>query len=313
MTQRAFLTRFAWLSVATAVLTIALKAAAYGLTGSVGLLSDALESGVNLATALVALLALTVAARPPDAEHEHGHGKAEYFSSGLEGGLILIAALTIGFTAVRSLLNPQPLQQLGLGLAISIAAALFNLITALVLRRAGKHYDSITLVANAEHLLSDVWTSAGVVIGVGAVWLSGWQWLDPVVALLVAAHILRAGYALLRDSVQGLMDRSLPPAERQRVIDVLDSYQDRQVTYHALRTRQAGAQRFVSVHVQVPGAWDVQRGHELLEAIERDVRAAIPRAHVLTHLEPLEDPASWADVALNRDKATDAATGDSRS
>lgn len=313
MTQRAFLTRFAWLSVATAVLTIALKAAAYGLTGSVGLLSDALESGVNLATALVALLALTVAARPPDAEHEHGHGKAEYFSSGLEGGLILIAALTIGFTAVRSLLNPQPLQQLGLGLVISIAAALFNLITALVLRRAGKHYDSITLVANAEHLLSDVWTSAGVVIGVGAVWLSGWQWLDPVVALLVAAHILRAGYALLRDSVQGLMDRSLPPAERQRVIDVLDSYQDRQVTYHALRTRQAGAQRFVSVHVQVPGAWDVQRGHELLEAIERDVRAAIPRAHVLTHLEPLEDPASWADVALNRDKATDAATGDSRS
>lgn len=305
MIERSHLKRFAWLSIATAVLTIGLKAAAYLATGSVGLLSDALESGVNLVTAVVSLIVLTVAAQPPDEDHAHGHGKAEYFSSGLEGGLIFIAALTIGYTALRSLIDPQPLQQLGVGLLISIVAAVFNLITALVLRRAGQQHESITLVANAEHLLSDVWTSVGVAIGVGAVVLTGWQWLDPVIALAVAVHILRAGFVLLKESVDGLMDRSLPEDEQQRVIDVLNSYVDEDVTYHALRTRQAGAQRFVSVHIQVPGAWSVQQGHELLEEIEQDLRETMSPLHVITHIEPVEDPTSWEDIKLNRTETAD--------
>jgi cation diffusion facilitator family transporter len=295
------LTRFAWMSLATAVATIVLKAVAYWLTGSVGLLSDALESGVNLVSASVALTVLTVATQPPDEEHAYGHDKAEYFASGVEGTLIVVAAATIAYSAASRLLNPQPLQQVGIGLAVSVAASLLNLFVARILLHAGRTYRSITLEANGRHLLTDVWTSAGVVLGVGLVALTDWQPLDPLIALVVAVHILTAGWRLIRHSVSGLMDTALPAVEIQKIREILEQYERKGVYYHALRTRQSGAQRFISLHIQVPGEWTVQRGHIILEEIERDLRQAIPPISIFTHLEPLEDPISWQDLALNRE------------
>ncbi|MCU0491566.1 MAG: cation diffusion facilitator family transporter [Chloroflexaceae bacterium] len=294
------LTRFAWLSVAAAVVTIGLKAAAYLLTGSVGLLSDALESLVNLVAAAVALVVLSIATRPPDEDHAYGHYKAEYFSSGVEGTLILLAALSIAVAAGQRLLNPQPLEQVGLGLGMSVLASLINLGVALVLFRAGKLHSSITLEASAQHLMTDVWTSAGVLVGVGAVAFTGWLWLDPLIALVVAANIVWAGWNLMRRSALGLLDTALPHPEREQVLAVLNRYAEEGVGYHALRTRQAGAHRFVSVHILVPGAWSVQRGHRLLEQIEHDIRQALPSSTVFTHLEPLEDPVSFEDTQLER-------------
>lgn len=294
------LKRFAWLSIAAALATIALKTVAWWLTGSVGLLSDALESVVNLAGALMALAMLTVAAQPPDDEHAFGHGKAEYFASGFEGFLILAAAIGIAAAAVDRLLHPQPLEQIGVGLVVSVLASLINLGTARVLLAAGREHRSITLEADARHLMTDVWTSAGVVVGVGAVALTGWLWLDPLLALLVAANIVWTGWQLLRRSTAGLMDVALPPEQHAAVVAVLDGYRAQGADYHALRTRQAGARCFVTVHVLVPGAWSVQRGHDLLEEIEADIRRAVPHASVLTHLEPLEDPVSGHDIELDR-------------
>ncbi len=298
--DRAFLTRFAWLSMAAAAFTIILKAIAYFLTGSVGLLSDALESFVNLAGALMALAMLTIAARPADEDHAYGHSKAEYFSSGVEGTLILVAAASIAFAAIQRFITPQPLEQVGLGVGVSVVASLVNLGVALVLRRAGKQYQSITLEANAHHLLTDVWTSAGVLLGVAAVALTGWQRLDPIVALLVAANIIWAGIRIVRQSVLGLMDTSLPPDELQQIEAAFAPYQARGLEFHALRTRQSGARRFVSFHVLVPGHWTVQEGHEILEQIEADVRQTLPHVTVFTHLESLNDPASWEDISLDR-------------
>ncbi len=299
-TVRPSLVRYAWLSIAAALATISLKTVAYLLTGSVGLLSDALESLVNLVGAFMALGMLTVAARPPDDEHAYGHGKAEYFSSGVEGTLILLAAVGIAIAAVERLLAPQPLQQIGLGLAVSVGASLINLFTAIVLLRTGRRYESITLEANAQHLLTDVWTSAGVLVGVGAVGLTGWQRLDPVTALIVAANIVWTGVRIIRRSVLGLMDTALPPAELEVVRATLDRHMQQDVHYHALRTRQSGARRFVSVHVLVPGFWTVHSGHELLEHIEADLCKALPGVNVITHLESLDDPRSWDDQALDR-------------
>jgi cation diffusion facilitator family transporter len=294
------LTRFAWLSIAAALATMALKAAAYWLTGSVGLLSDALESLVNLAGALMALAMLTVAAWPADENHAYGHGKAEYFSAGVEGALILIAALAIAVTAIDRLLHPRPLEQVGVGLAVSVAASLLNLGVALVLLKAARAHRSATLQANAHHLLTDVWTSAGVLVGVGAVALTGWLVLDPLVALAVAANIIFAGGRIVRDSVAGLMDAALPPSDLKVLRELLDGYAAGGIEYHALRTRQAGARRFVSVHVLVPPEWSVQQGHDLLERIEADIRRALPPVTVDTHLEPLGDPAAMADQDLYR-------------
>ncbi|MBK8525248.1 MAG: cation transporter [Betaproteobacteria bacterium] len=295
------LKRFAWLSIAAALSTIALKTAAWWLTGSVGLLSDALESGVNLAGALMALAMLTVAAQPPDDNHAYGHGKAEYFSSGFEGFLILIAAIGIGVAAIERLLHPQPLEQVGVGLAVSVVASIINWATARTLMRAGREHRSITLEADAHHLMTDVWTSAGVIVGVGAVALTGWLWLDPVLALLVAANIVWTGWQLIHRSAAGLMDAALPPEQHAAVIAVLERYRAQGADYHALRTRQAGARSFVTVHILVPGEWTVQRGHDLLEQLEADVRTAVPYASVLTHLEPLEDPVSGHDIELDRE------------
>lgn len=295
------LTRYAWLSIAAAIATILLKGWAYLLTGSVGLLSDALESFVNLAGALMALAMLTVAARPADDDHTYGHGKAEYFSAGVEGAMILIAALSIAAAAVDRLMHPRPLEQVGTGLAVSVVAAAINFAVATVLMRAGRTHRSATLEADAHHLMTDVWTSAGVLVGVGAVVLTGWLWLDPLVALAVAANIVWTGTRILRGSVAGLMDAALPPADVTLLKEVLQPYVDQGIEYHALRTRQSGARRFVSMHVLVPPDWSVRRGHELLERIEADVRRALQPVTMFTHLEPLGDPTAMADLDLHRD------------
>ncbi|MDT8305908.1 MAG: cation diffusion facilitator family transporter [Anaerolineae bacterium] len=299
------LTRFAWLSIATALVTMALKGTAYLLTGSVGLLSDALESGVNLAAAIVALVSLMVAAQPPDKEHAYGHSKAEYFSSALEGGLIIVAAAMIMASAGERLLHPKPLQQLDIGIAMALLAALLNFAVARVLLQAGREHESATLEADAQHLLSDVWTSAGVVAGVGVAAVTGWEILDPILAIVVALHIARTGYRLTRKAMLGLMDTALPDEEQETIEAILDEYRSQEVTFHALRTRRAGAQRFVSVHIQVPGSWTVQQGHTLLEEIERKVRCSLPRVTVFTHLEPAEDPASWEDIGLTREESVE--------
>ena len=294
------LTRFAWISIAAALVTIVLKGLAYLMTGSVGLLSDAIESLVNLVGGVMALAMLTVAARPADEDHAYGHTKAEYFSSGVEGALILLAAASIAYAAVHRLLVPKLLQEIGLGLAVSALASGVNLAVALLLLRVGRKRNSITLEANAEHLLADVWTSVGVVIGVGAVVLTGWQPLDPIIALIVAANIVWTGLKIVRRSTLGLMDTALAAEDQAKVREVLHSYEQDGVRFHALRTRQSGARKFMSVHVLVPGHWTVQRGHELLERIEADIRRGLPGASVLTHLEPLDDPASFADEHLER-------------
>ncbi len=297
------LRRFALLSLAAAIATIGLKTTAFVVTGSVGLLSDAIESLVNIAAALIALYALSVAARPADEEHAYGHTKAEYLASGFEGALILVAAVSIAVTAVARLLDPRPIESLGVGAVVALLATLINLAAARVLGEAGKRYDSITLEADAHHLMTDVWTSVGVVGGVAAAQLTGWHRLDPVIALGVAVSILWTGVTLVRRSMLGLLDTGLPEPLRAEITRVLDAHRDGGVEYHAVRTRQAGARRFVSFHILVPGDWSVQRGHDLLETIEEEIRAAIPRCTVFTHLEPLEDPVSWADTNLERGKS----------
>lgn len=298
--ERSSLTGYAWLSIAAAVATIALKTIAYLLTGSVGLLSDALESLVNLATAIMALAMLTVAARPADEDHTYGHSKAEYFSSALEGMLILVAAGTIAWAAASRLLAPQPIEQVGLGLAISTAASLINLAVAQILLRAGKRNRSITLEGNARHLMTDVWTSGGVLLGVGLVWLTGRQWLDPAIALIMAANIVWSGVQLVRRSALGLMDTALPEEDLAEVRSVLEAYADRGMQYHALRSRQAGARRFVSLHLLMPDSWTIQQAHRVAEEVEGAICERLIYTTVFTHLEPRDDPASWEDITLDR-------------
>ena len=291
---------YAFLSIGAAVLTIGLKFAAYQLTGSVGLLSDAIESLVNLVAAVVALWALTFAAKPADAEHAFGHDKAEYFSSALEGTLILVAAASIAVEAWGRLFEPQPLAQVGLGLSLALIATAVNGGVATILLRAGRRLRSITLRADAHHLFTDVWTSAGVVLGIILVKLTGWLVLDPIIALLVAGNIVWAGFRLLRETGLGLLDTALPANEQQLINTILNSYEQQGIQFHALRTRVAGARRFVSFHVLVPGEWKVQRGHDLCEEIELAISKALPSTHVTTHLEPIEDPVSWEDQELDR-------------
>jgi cation diffusion facilitator family transporter len=289
---------YAYLSLAAAVATISLKLWAYWLTGSVGLLSDAIESFINLVAAVVAIWALTLAIRPPDAEHAFGHSKAEYFASGAEGLLILVAAIGIGVTAWDRLLHPHQLEQVWIGLAISVLASVINGATALTLLRAGRRLRSITLYADAHHLLTDVWTTAGVLVGISLVKLTGLLVLDPLVALLVAVNIIWTGIKLLRQTAHGILDSAIPQADQDTIDTILSGYKDRGVQFHELRTRIAGRQRFVSAHVLVPGEWSVQRGHDLCEEIELKIMAALPDTTVFTHLEPVEDTLSWADLGL---------------
>lgn len=295
------LMRYAALAVVAAAATIVLKGGAYFLTGSVAILSDALESVVNLATATIALVVLKIASRPADEEHTYGHTKAEYFASGFEGAMILFAAATIVYAAVGRLLDPVPLTTVRLGLGVAMVATLINLGAARTLFAAGKRFRSVALEASAHHLMVDVWTSVGVVVGVGIAASTGWTRLDPIVAIIVAANVVRTGLSLLRRSLLGLLDTSLPEPTRLSIVAILDAHRAEGVQYHALRTRQAGSWRFIAVHILVPGDWTVQRGHDMLEQIEEEIRAEIPDSTVFTHLEPIEDPLSWEDTELRRD------------
>lgn len=291
---------YAWLSVAAALATIALKTAAYLLTGSVGLLSDAAEGSVNLIAAIFAVAILRITAQPADDDHEFGHAKAEYFASGLEAAMILLAAGFIAVTAVERLLNPAPVAAIGAGIAISAIAAVINAAVAWVLIRAGREHRSITLVADGRHLRSDVVTSLGVIAGVALVHLTGWSWLDPVVALAVAANILRAGWSLGRESVDGLMDKAMTGADRAAVERIVAAHRDPAagVDIHEVRTRVAGRREFVEFHMLVPGAWSVERGHDALSAVEDELRGRFPGVHVSSHLEPIEDERAYGDVDL---------------
>lgn len=281
------LERYAWLSIGAAVVTIALKTGAYLLTGSVGLLSDAAESGVNLVAAVIALIALRVATRPPDYDHDYGHGKAEYFSAGAEGLLIFVAAGFILFSAVDRLVHPAPLESLGVGLLISTAASVVNGLTGLVLLRAGRAHRSVTLTADGKHLMTDVITSAGVIVGVLLVALTGWGWLDPVVAIVVGLNILVTGYRLVSGSVTSLLDAALPEEDMARLRAVLDGLSRPEVQFHHIRTRESGRQRFVSLTVRVPGDWSVQQASSVTDEVERALSQGLPGAQVQTHVAPL--------------------------
>lgn len=284
------------LALAAALGTLLLKFAAYWTTGSVAILSDAAESFINLTAALVAIIALEVASRPADATHAYGHEKAEYFSSGVEGALIVAAAAGISYQAWNRLQNPLPLEALPLGLGISIIAALINFTVARALLTAARDSESITLEAHAKHLLTDVWTTVGVVVGLGAVLLTGWTWLDPLIALLVALNIVRAGVELLQRSTRGLMDTALSAEELRIIEGILQKYtEDGRATYHRLRTRRAGPKRFIDFHLLVPGSRTVKETHDLCERIESEIQNALREASITIHVEPLEDPASWKE------------------
>lgn len=291
--SRANLTKFAWLAIAAAVVTIALKFAAYEITGSVGLLSDAAESVVNLVAAFVALIALHVAALPADDNHHFGHSKAEYFSAAVEGIMIFVAAIFIVVAAVQRFLAPQELEQVGLGLAISVVAAVVNGVVGLVLIRVGRRHRSITLEADGRHLMTDVVTSVGVVVGVGLVVLTGWLRLDAIVAFGVGCNILWTGWHLVRRSVDGLMDHTMSATDNARLTGVLAGFARAEVAFHDVRSREAGAEKHVTMHVLVPGDWSVQRGHDLLEDIEEALREEFEHIEVVTHLEPIEDPRAY--------------------
>ncbi|MBM0743633.1 cation transporter [Phormidium sp. CLA17] len=292
--------RYTLLSIAAAILTIGLKTGAYLLTGSVGLLSDAMESGVNLVAAVVAFWALSYAAQPADEDHPFGHTKAEYFSSGIESILIVIAAISIAIAAWGRLFHPEPIEQVGLGLALSFVATVVNGGVAWILLRAGKRLRSITLRADAHHLLTDVWTSVGVAIAILLVKLTGWLILDPIIALVVAVNIVWAGFRLLQETGTGLMDSAISIADQAQIIEILEPYKRQGILFHALKTRNAGSRSFVTFHILVPGEWSVHTGHDLCEEIELAIIRALPGIYVMTHLEPKEDPSSWLDQDLDR-------------
>lgn len=295
------LAKYAWLSIAAALVTIALKLSAYFVTGSVGLLSDAVESFVNLAAAGFALFAIKLAEKPPDEEHMYGHSKIEYFSSIFEGMLILLAALAIGWTAIDRIIFPRDIEQALLGLVISTGASLINLFVALKLLGIGKKHNSIIFEADAHHLLTDVWTSVGVIAGVFLVSVTRIQILDPFIALIVAVNIVVTGILLMKRSAVGLMDSAISKNEHKKIMIYLKTFENNNIRYHAMRTRQSGMRKFVSLHVLVPGDWSVKKGHDVLEKIEQGIRDLIPRITVTTHLEPIDDPVSLKDINIDRE------------
>ncbi|MAT60112.1 MAG: cation-efflux pump [Micrococcales bacterium] len=290
------LSKYGFLSLGVGVVVLTMKLVAWQVTGSVGLLSDALESLVNIAAAIVAIFALRTASRPPDQRHQFGHGKAEYFSGLVEGGMICVAATLIIISATERLFDPQPLEEIGLGLAIAIMASGLNALTAVVLLRVGRRENSLALTADAHHLFTDLWTTGGVVLGVVVVSFSGWNILDPLIAMAVAVNIVVVGVRLLRASSAGLMDSALPGEQVQVLRDILSHYQSEDVVVHGLQTRRAGRQAFVSMHVLVPGSWDVMAGHDLCHRMEEEIQDSISGVEVTTHLEPLEDPRAWNDT-----------------
>lgn len=285
--------RIALLSIAASLATLALKFGAYFLTGSVGLLSDAAESAVNLTAALVAFSALSIADRPPDENHTYGHDKAEYFSSGVEGTLILVAAVSIIYAAVQRILNPAPLENLGIGSAVALVASAINFGVSRSMLRVAQDHDSIALEADARHLMTDVWTSIGVVGGILLVWLTGWHVLDPLIAIAVALNIVFTGVGLLRRSGQGLMDITLPAEEVNQIQQAIALTAGEDTPYHGLRTRKSGARRFIDLHLLLPGRMTVQQSHDLVEQIDAEIESRLPKTYVTIHVEPQEDAASW--------------------
>ncbi len=295
------LSSYAWLSVLAAIITIGLKVSVYLYTNSVSFLSDALESFINLAAAILAVWMINVAERPPDDDHEFGHDKAEYFSSGIEGTLISLAAIGIVIAAVQRLFNPQPINNIAIGLTISLVAALINLFVGQLLIKVGKENDSIVLEADGHHLMTDVWTSVGIFVAVGIVGFTDWFILDPIIALVVAVSIGWTGYKLIRRSVLGLMDTVIDLESAKLATDILDKYVKKLgVDYHAFRTRKSGARKFIYFHLLVPDEWTVKKGHDLAEEIELKILQKIPHSAVFVHLEPLEDPTSFKDIELFR-------------
>ena len=293
------LRKYAWLSIATALVTMLLKSGAWVITGSMGLLADAAESLVNLVAAVAALVAVTIAAMPADENHHFGHSKAEYFSAALEGILVVVAAGSIIYLAVDRLLNPRPLDSLGLGLALSIVSAVFNGVVGQVLIRVGRRHRSVALRADGTHLMADVYTSAGVVVGLALVWATGWEWLDPVIAILVGVHILVAGYRLISESTGGLMDASLSPEDNARIQEILDAHTEKgRIEFHSVRTRESAARQFMEMHMLVPGDWTVRRGHDVMEDLIDRINAEFPAMRVTGHLEPISDPRSYEDMHL---------------
>ncbi|BDY00800.1 cation diffusion facilitator family transporter [Cutibacterium avidum] len=290
------LSRFAWLSIAAAAVTILLKTLAWRITGSVGLLSDAAESLVNLVAAIIALVALKVSIRPPDKNHHFGHSKAEYFSAGAEGMMIFIAAAVIMYTAVQRFIHPRPIEDVGIGLLVSVLASVVNGLVAWVLLKNGRQRRSMTLIADGKHLLTDVWTSVGVLVGVGLVWLTGWQWLDPIVAFAVGVNILVTGAKLVGQSGTALLDVSLPKEDNEAIRDFLDAHSNDHVKFHAVRTREAGYRRFLEFHMLVPGSWTVKQGHDAMEDLIDEILDEWPEMRVSGHLEPIEDPRSYEDM-----------------
>ena len=294
------LTKFAWLSIFTAVATISLKSIAYFLTGSVGLLSDALESLVNLAAAIIALTMLKIAEQPPDEEHRYGHSKAEYFASIMEGLFIFVAAVAIIVSAVNRIIHPKIIEQAYIGLGISITASIINYVVSVKLLKVGKKYHSITLEADGHHLMTDVITSIGVIVAVFLVAVTGWQILDPIVAIFVAFNIILTGYKLMKRSVLGLLDSSISSEEINIIKSILNKYERKGLKFHGLRTRQSAQRRFVDFHVLTPGNWSVRKGHDILEDIEKEIRDSIDKVTISTHLEPVEDPRSHEDISIER-------------
>ncbi len=300
VTKPVNLTKYAWLAIGTAITTMLMKALAWLITGSVGLLADAAESIVNLVAAIAALIALTVAARPADGNHHFGHSKAEYFSALVEGIMVFLAAGSIIYLAVGRLVAPRGLEDIGIGLVISVAAAVINGLVARVLITAGKVHSSITLRADGRHLMTDVYTSAGVVVGIGLVWLTGWHWLDPVVAILVGINILVTGYRLISESTAGLMDVSLSKEDNARIHDLLATRaQEGVIEFHAVRTRESGARQFMEMHMLVPDDWTVRQGHDAMEDLVDEICEQFPRMTVTGHLEPISDPRSYEDMELS--------------
>lgn len=290
------LSRFAWLSIAAAAVTILLKTLAWRITGSVGLLSDAAESLVNLVAAIIALIALKVSIRPPDKNHPFGHSKAEYFSAGAEGMMIFIAAAVIMYTAVQRFIHPRPIEDVGIGLLVSVLASVVNGLVAWVLLKNGRQRRSMTLIADGKHMLTDVWTSVGVLVGVGLVWLTGWQRLDPIVAFAVGVNILVTGAKLVGQSGTALLDVSLPKEDNEAIRDFLDAHSNDHVKFHAVRTREAGYRRFLEFHMLVPGSWTVKQGHDAMEDLIDEILDEWPEMRVSGHLEPIEDPRSYEDM-----------------
>jgi cation diffusion facilitator family transporter len=296
------LKKYIYLSIVAALLTISLKFVAYLLTNSVGLLSDSLESCVNLVAAVVALIMLKLAEKPPDKEHGFGHNKAEYFSSAIEGGLIVLAAFSIIWAAIPRILHPQPLENLSVGLLIAVGASLINLVASIILVKNGKKYNSITLEADGKHLMTDVITSGGVLLGIALMKLTGWLILDGIVATGVALNIIWTGYKLIRRSASGLLDTAISNEETDKINQVLEKYRQQNIKFHSLMTRQSGQRKFILVHILMPGTMNIHQGHDLAEKVEQDIRMLFPNTQttVFTHLEPIEDLSSMLDISIDR-------------